>query len=134
MRQLLIAMSLFCFVIAANAHKGPHGPTQSVPPNGGMLKDNENLQLELVKLASEVRIYVHTLDLKNPIPPSKVKIISLKVKGTNRKAKDRKATFKIVENYFQITFEKDKSYKYDVVAEISYENKLQNKVKWQIEP
>jgi len=129
-----LLVGLFLFVNTGDAHKGHHGPSQSVPPNGGMLRDNKDLQLELVKLENEVRIYSHTLDLKKTIPPSEIKILKLSVKGTNRKAKDRKATHKIVEDYYQVTFKKDKSYKYDVTAEISYQKKKQKKVKWQIEP
>ena len=118
----------------SRGHEGhSHAPSDAHAPNGGELRGTKGLQLELVKIGDEIKIYFHAKDLKSVIAPDKVKIEEFKVSGTNRKSLDRAGKFEIIGDHLKVTFTKDNSYKYDISATVTLEGKKQDKVKWQLE-
>jgi hypothetical protein len=148
---LLFFLSLGPALAPAVAHEG-HGPSQDVPPNGGILRDNKDLQLELVKVGSTVKLYAHTLDLKAVIPPKEIQVVKAEVYGTKKlerpgasAKKDSysvtRAKFKVLPSklvpdgdHFLLNFEADGSYRYVFFVELKVNGKAQSMVEWAMNP
>lgn len=128
----MILSALLIFSFNSYAHEGAHGPEQKMAPHGGILLDGEALMGELVQDSSGIKIYLLSHESKS-ISLKDVKLDAKAVQLTD--AKKKAVRFEVVtgEDSVLIKFDKSKSYRYNLILPVSYNN-TQEKLNWKFEP